>query len=96
LRSGAVGLRDRLKRAEKATEERTVLLTCRDTGEELRVPEDAGLRLIAADWCEGAGQEHHDSLVDWLFPYLERGLLDEQGREWPIGDVGGGMHGLTG
>ena len=37
-----MALWDRLRRAERATDERTVLLTCRDNGEKLRVPEDAG------------------------------------------------------
>jgi hypothetical protein len=91
-----MGARDRLKRLEKIAEEHTTVLTCMDTGEKVRVPEDAGVRLVVAGWQGGVGKEHEDPLVDWLSPYLERGLLDEQGHEWPIGDVGGGLRGLTG
>jgi DICT domain-containing protein len=91
-----MGARDRLKQLEKAADEHTTVLTCRDTGEKIRVPEDAGVRLVVADWHGGVGKEQEDPLVDWLSPYLERGLLDEQGCEWPIGDVGGGLRGLTG
>lgn len=88
--------RGKLRNLQRAVDEHTTLLTCQDTGEKIRVPGDAGLRLIFADWCEGAGREYNDPLVDWLSPYRERGLVDEEGREWPIGDVGGGMRGLTG
>jgi hypothetical protein len=89
-------LRRKLRRLQRAADGHTTLLTCRDTGEQIRVPDDAALRLIVADWREGAGEECEDSLVEWLSPYLKRGLLDERGREWPIGDVGGGLRGLTG
>ena len=91
-----MGLRRRVKRIQKAAGEHTTVLTCQDTGEKIRVPEDAGVRLVVAQWCEGTGQDYSDSLVEWLTPYLERGLVDEDGREWPIGDVGGGIRGLTG
>jgi hypothetical protein len=93
-----MGAKEKLRQLEKAAGERTTVLTCRDTGEKIRVPEDAGSRVLVALWRKGspAGQEHDDPLVEWLSPYLERGLVDEQGREWPIGDVGGGMRGLTG
>lgn len=91
-----MGLRDRLRNLQRTADEHTTLLTCRDTGEKMRAPEDAALRVVVAKWREGVGQEHDDPLVDWLSPYLERGLVDEQGREWPIGDVGGGRRGFTG
>ncbi len=91
-----MGLRGRLRRVRRSADESTTVLTCQDTGEKIRVRGDAGIRLIVSDWCEGTGQEHDDPLVEWLTPYLERGLLDEDGREWPIGDVGGGKRGLTG
>jgi hypothetical protein len=91
-----MGLRRSIKRMQKAADEYTTVLTCQDTGEKIRVPADAGVRLVVAQWCEGIGKDYSDPLVERLSPYLERGLVDEAGREWPIGDVGGGMRGLTG
>jgi hypothetical protein len=91
-----MGLRDRIKRAQKAADEHTTVLTCLDNGDKRRVPDDAGLRVLVADWCEETGHDYSDSLVEWLSPYLERGLANEEVREWPIGDLGGGMRGLTG
>jgi hypothetical protein len=91
-----MGLKRRVKLMQKATDEYTTVLTCQDTGEKIRVPDDATVRMVVAQYCEGIGQDYTDPLVERLSPYLERGLLDEQGREWPIGDVGGGMRGLTG
>jgi hypothetical protein len=85
-----------IKRMEKAADEHTTVLTCQDNGEQIRVPEDATVRMVVAQYCEGIGQDYSDPLVDRLSPYVERGLVDEQGRTWPIGDVGGGLHGLTG
>jgi hypothetical protein len=91
-----MGLRRRMQRVQKAADKHTTVLMCQDTGEKIRVPEDAAVRMVVAQYCEGIGQDYSDPLVERLSPYLERGLVDEQGRAWPIGDVGGGLHGLTG
>jgi hypothetical protein len=48
-----VGLRDKMRRLERAAEEETALVVCEECGEEFRVRQGVELELVAHSWTEG-------------------------------------------
>jgi hypothetical protein len=88
-----MGLRRRLRKAERNAETSTVVLVVQDTGEEVRVPEDAGLRYVVADWLRTTGQKvPDDPLVGRLEDLMPRGLREKNpardGRIFCVMDEG--------
>lgn len=51
-----MGIRDRLKKAERAADEHATTLRCPVCGVVVRVPGDAALMLLVEDWRRGVGE----------------------------------------
>jgi hypothetical protein len=79
------GLRARLRRLEEAAEEDTMLLIVPDTGEEVRVPFDAPVRWMVAEWCRETGRDAEpDPVAERMAELVARGAYeknpDQDGR----------------
>jgi hypothetical protein len=96
-----VGLRDRMRRLERAVENQTVTLVCRECGEELTVAEDTDLAYLAWEWAQVTGVRSYQPTPPDVFVIAEHACGDEAlvekatGKPWPLMYVGGGMVGLT-
>jgi hypothetical protein len=94
-----VGIRDRLRKLEEATEDETVLLRCLECGEQLRVADGLELDLVAFEWAEeqrrrGRGSEIHGETHPNVYfivnhPHSELSLIDTStGERWLQGLIG--------
>jgi hypothetical protein len=96
-----VGLRDKLRRRERAAEGEMVTLLCRECGEELTVAEDTDLALLAYEWVQGSGGESYQPTPADVFVITghrcgwESLEVKATGKPWPLMDIGGGMIGFT-
>jgi hypothetical protein len=96
-----MGLRDKLKRLERAVEGETVALVCVECGEELTVAEDTDLALLAHEWVHGSDGESHQPTPPDVFVITghrcgwESLEVKATGKTWPLMDIGGGMIGFT-
>jgi hypothetical protein len=96
-----VGLRDRMRRLERAVEGETVTLRCRECGEELTVAENTDLAYLAWEWVQESGAKSYQPTPPDVFVIAEHphglGSLEVKatGKPWPLMDMGGGMVGLT-
>jgi hypothetical protein len=96
-----VGLRDKLKRLERAVEEETIKLACGECGEEFTVAVGTDLALLVHEWALGAGAEPQQPTPPDVLLLTEHACrwealeVKETGEPWPLSDVGGGAIGLT-
>ena len=59
-----MGLKDRLRRLQKAAGERTTELVCQECGERLTAPRDIALRLTYAAWLKRRAERHGEPVVN--------------------------------
>ncbi len=73
------GLRGRLRNLEREAEGETVVLVLQDTGEEVRVPFDAPVRWLVAEWSRatGAPVEPDGSVVERMDALVKRGAREK-------------------
>ena len=71
-----MALRDRIRRLRQAVDEEAVTLVS-DDGEEMRVPEDAALRVLAALWKMDRGEDPEDPLAERLIQEEHRGWREK-------------------
>jgi hypothetical protein len=73
-----VVLKGRLRNLERAAEGGTMVLVLQDTKEEIRVPFDAPVRCLVADWRRVAGESvEEDPVVELLGALMHRGLREK-------------------
>lgn len=72
-------IRGRLRNLEREAEAETVVLILQDTGEEIRVPYDAPLRYLVAEWSKGSGKRpvQPDPVLERLEALVPRGLREK-------------------
>jgi hypothetical protein len=97
-----VGLRDKLRRLERAAEGEMVTLLCRECGEELTVAEDTDLAYLAFEWAQETGEQSYRPTPLDVFVVVEHEqhgeaplVVKATGKPWPLMDIGGGMIGFT-
>ena len=89
----AIGLRDKVKRLERAAEGEMVTLHCRECGEELRVAEVTDLALLAHAWVQGSGGESYQPTPPDVFVITghrcgwESLVVKGTGKPWPLMDI---------
>jgi hypothetical protein len=71
-----VGIRDKIRRLEEKAEEDLITLVA-DDGEEMKVPGDAGFRVVAALWKMGRGEAPEDPLAERLVREGYRGWREK-------------------
>jgi hypothetical protein len=96
-----MGLRNKMKRLERAAEAETTVLVCRECGEERRVAWDTDLEYIAWCWTQETGEESYQETPPDVFvianhPHGDEVLIDKAtGKPWLEGLLGsrGGCRG---
>ncbi len=79
-----MGIRDRLKRLERATEGNFQTFVCPDCGETFKDAGDVALRVIVAGWQDEVGQEREpDTVVDSILTHPCEGLADAVFESFP-------------
>ena len=86
-------LRARLRKLEEAADEDTMVVIVEDTGEEVRVPFDAPVRWMVAEWCRETGRDAEpDPVAERMADLVARGAHEKHpDRDGRI--LGGGGRG---
>jgi hypothetical protein len=83
-----VGLRNRIQRARRVTEAATIVLSCPECGETLRVSENTDLDYLAHRWVEETGEKSYQPTPPDVFlltarPYPVEKFIDlRSGKPW--------------
>jgi hypothetical protein len=98
-----VGLRDKLRRLERAAEGEMVTLLCRECGEELTVAEDTDLAYLAWEWAQETGEKSYQPTPPEVFVVVEHEqhgeaplVVKATGKPWPLWTSEGVGLGLRG
>ena len=79
-----MGLRDRLKRTEKALEDHITTLRCPVCGVVVRVEGDAALKLLVQDWRRGTGESFDlDPALERITTHQHKELAQAAFRDMP-------------
>ncbi len=79
-----MGLRDRLKRAERAADEHVTTLRCTVCGVVVRVEGDAALKFLVEDWCRTVGEPFvPDPALERIRTHPHGELAEEAFRDMP-------------